>query len=148
MHCYDRYNLVVFIDSSDIINYMKTPIIPTKSKPLKHIFLMTKEEQEQQNYTRKYIDPNDFHNVCTFFEKRGGKDIEDAIDETKDYFYYKQMFEDKCFAERRMQLRPSFRKAIERYIYNFEKAPPNIDMWTAPIRILKESGLLKHLLKT
>jgi hypothetical protein len=102
---------------------------------------------EQQKHTRKFVDPNDFKSVWAFFEKR----IEDkwmAYDETKDYFYYKQLFEDKCFAKRKMQLRPSLRKGIERYIYNFEKAPPYIDMWTAPIRILKKSGLLKRLLKT
>lgn len=128
-----------------IINNMKPKNKTIINQQHRHISPMS---EKQQNIQRSLIiDPLNFNKVWSFYEKKI-KDKWVAYDATKDYFYFKQLFEDQRNLKRRMMLKPSIIKEISQYIYNLKDAPSYIDMWTAPIKVLKEKGLLKRLFRT
>jgi len=125
---------------------MKTKTKTTKNQPLRHISPMSLKEQKVSNEPSPLIDQINFNNVWAIFEKRN-KDKWVAYDETKDYFYFKRIFEHPTNLKRKMMLKPSVLKEISDFFYNFKEAPSYITVWDAPINFLKERGLYHRLFK-
>jgi len=131
--------VLVFKIGSDIVN--------TMNRSTKHIYKPTYKESIPFRGNGKGSSKASslFSSIFDIYKKRS-KDSFLAYEETKDHLFYKSQFEDHRNLQRRLRLKPSVFHKIVRYLYSFEEPPPYIDMWAAPIRILKESRLHSRIL--
>lgn len=83
--------------------------------------------------------------VYEYFQKKY-PDPKEAKIQITDYFMFRFTFEHENAEERKEILNPYFLEKIERYLYNFEEQPHNIEVWDYPISAIKKMGLAGEIL--
>ena len=126
---------------------MCSDIINTMIRSTKHIYKLTNKESIPFRGNGKGSSKASslFSSIFDIYKKRS-KDSSLAYDQTKDHLFYKSQFEDHSNLQRRLRLKPSVFHKIVRYLYAFEEPPSYIDLWAAPMSILKESRLHSRIL--